>query len=43
MGDMLQCCVCEDWFHEVHLGLTSPEQVRTTHPFMYRFHAVSFM
>ena len=27
MGEMLQCCVCEDWFHEVHLGLASTEEV----------------
>jgi E3 ubiquitin-protein ligase UBR7 len=26
-GDMLQCCICEDWFHENHLGLSSLEQV----------------
>lgn len=21
LGEMLQCCICEDWFHELHLGL----------------------
>lgn len=21
LGEMLQCCICEDWFHERHLGL----------------------
>ncbi|KAG0608045.1 hypothetical protein M758_8G073600 [Ceratodon purpureus] len=21
LGEMLQCCICEDWFHEAHLGL----------------------
>ena len=21
LGEMLQCCICEDWFHECHLGL----------------------
>lgn len=26
-GEMLQCCICEDWFHETHLGLDSEEQV----------------
>ena len=27
VGEMLQCCVCEDWFHEVHLGLASADEV----------------
>ncbi|KAI5082976.1 hypothetical protein GOP47_0002719 [Adiantum capillus-veneris] len=27
MGEMLQCCICEDWFHEAHLGLASTEEV----------------
>ncbi|KAH7442950.1 hypothetical protein KP509_02G009500 [Ceratopteris richardii] len=27
MGEMLQCCVCEDWFHEGHLGLSTIEEV----------------
>lgn len=26
-GEMLQCCICEDWFHESHLGLPSSHQV----------------
>lgn len=26
-GEMLQCCICEDWFHEVHLGLALTEEV----------------
>lgn len=25
-GEMLQCCICEDWFHELHLGLPSSLQ-----------------
>lgn len=25
--EMIQCCVCEDWFHENHLGLDSSEKV----------------
>ena len=25
--EMIQCCICEDWFHENHLGLNSPEEV----------------
>lgn len=28
LGEMLQCCICEDWFHELHLGLSSSLQVR---------------
>ena len=28
LGEMLQCCICEDWFHELHLGLPSTLQVR---------------
>eukprot|EP00250_Pteridium_aquilinum_P014821 c22220_g7_i1 orf=194-1696(+) len=26
-GEMLQCCICEDWFHEDHLGLAPAEEV----------------
>jgi hypothetical protein len=26
-SEMLQCCICEDWFHEHHLGLPPPLQV----------------
>ncbi|KAL3693423.1 hypothetical protein R1sor_007074 [Riccia sorocarpa] len=26
-GEMLQCCICEDWFHETHLGLPPSLQV----------------
>ncbi|CAK9261000.1 unnamed protein product [Sphagnum jensenii] len=26
-GQMLQCCICEDWFHEHHLGLPPSLQV----------------
>ncbi|KAG6547870.1 hypothetical protein Mapa_010690 [Marchantia paleacea] len=26
-GEMLQCCICEDWFHETHLGLPPNLQV----------------
>lgn len=25
--EMIQCCVCEDWFHEEHLGLGSSDEV----------------
>ena len=24
---MIQCCLCEDWFHEEHLGLESSAEV----------------
>lgn len=24
---MIQCCICEDWFHEDHIGLDSLEKV----------------
>ena len=30
VGEMLQCCVCEDWFHEIHLGLASADEVHRT-------------
>ncbi|KAL5999005.1 hypothetical protein ACLOJK_009954 [Asimina triloba] len=25
--EMIQCCICEDWFHEKHLGLEPPEEI----------------
>ncbi|PKA55675.1 Auxin transport protein BIG [Apostasia shenzhenica] len=25
--EMIQCCICEDWFHENHLGLDSIEEI----------------
>jgi E3 ubiquitin-protein ligase UBR7 len=25
--EMIQCCICEDWFHEDHLGLSSVEEI----------------
>lgn len=25
--EMIQCCICEDWFHREHLGLDSSEKV----------------
>lgn len=25
--EMIQCCVCEDWFHEEHIGLDSSDEV----------------
>ena len=25
--EMIQCCICEDWFHENHLGLNSSDEV----------------
>ncbi|CAH9092801.1 unnamed protein product [Cuscuta epithymum] len=25
--EMIQCCVCEDWFHEQHLGLQSSDMI----------------
>ncbi|TVU00183.1 hypothetical protein EJB05_42165, partial [Eragrostis curvula] len=25
--EMIQCCICEDWFHEDHIGLTSIEEI----------------
>ncbi|KAK9094128.1 hypothetical protein Scep_025597 [Stephania cephalantha] len=25
--EMIQCCICEDWFHENHLGLESPDEI----------------
>ncbi|XP_077228883.1 PHD finger protein-like protein [Tasmannia lanceolata] len=26
-SEMIQCCICEDWFHENHIGLKSSEEV----------------
>ncbi|CAM8981938.1 unnamed protein product [Rhodiola kirilowii] len=25
--DMMQCCICEDWFHEEHLGMESCDEI----------------
>lgn len=25
--EMMQCCICEDWFHEEHIGLESPDEI----------------
>ncbi|CAH1453581.1 unnamed protein product [Lactuca virosa] len=25
--EMIQCCICEDWFHEEHLGLTNEVKI----------------
>ncbi|KAJ3694617.1 hypothetical protein LUZ60_010097 [Juncus effusus] len=25
--NMIQCCICEDWFHEDHLGLSSVDEI----------------
>ncbi|EPS65222.1 hypothetical protein M569_09557, partial [Genlisea aurea] len=25
--EMIQCCVCEDWFHEQHIGLQSSDKI----------------
>lgn len=25
--EMIQCCICEDWFHEEHMGLQSGDKV----------------
>ncbi|KAF9616362.1 hypothetical protein IFM89_029616 [Coptis chinensis] len=25
--EMIQCCICEDWFHENHLGLESSDEI----------------
>ncbi|CAA2981464.1 putative E3 ubiquitin-protein ligase UBR7 [Olea europaea var. sylvestris] len=25
--EMIQCCICEDWFHEEHIGLQSPDEI----------------
>nr|AFK33871.1 unknown [Medicago truncatula] len=25
--EMIQCCLCEDWFHEEHLGLESSDEI----------------
>lgn len=25
--EMIQCCICEDWFHEDHIGLDSAEKI----------------
>lgn len=26
--EMIQCCICEDWFHEEHLGLESTNEIQ---------------
>ncbi|XP_068666094.1 uncharacterized protein [Aristolochia californica] len=25
--EMIQCCICEDWFHENHIGLAASEEI----------------
>lgn len=30
--EMIQCCLCEDWFHEEHLGLTPSDSVGSQIP-----------
>lgn len=25
--EMIQCCICEDWFHEEHIGLSSTDKI----------------
>ncbi|CAL5356290.1 unnamed protein product [Camellia sinensis] len=25
--EMIQCCICEDWFHEEHIGLESSDEI----------------
>ncbi|KAK8603807.1 hypothetical protein V6N13_096277 [Hibiscus sabdariffa] len=25
--EMIQCCMCEDWFHEEHISLSSPNEI----------------
>lgn len=25
--EMIQCCICEDWFHEEHIGLEPSDEV----------------
>ncbi|KAL2516705.1 PHD finger protein-related [Abeliophyllum distichum] len=25
--EMIQCCICEDWFHEEHIGLQSSDEI----------------
>ncbi|KAL0727170.1 hypothetical protein Bca4012_023263 [Brassica carinata] len=30
--EMIQCCICEDWFHEEHLGLKSSDGVSSQIP-----------
>ncbi|CAN6804368.1 hypothetical protein F2Q68_00029973 [Brassica cretica] len=31
-GEMIQCCICEDWFHEEHLSLKSSDGVSSQIP-----------
>jgi E3 ubiquitin-protein ligase UBR7 len=37
LGEMLQCCICEDWFHELHLGLPPALQVHSM-PYGFGFY-----
>ncbi|CAH2078131.1 unnamed protein product [Thlaspi arvense] len=30
--EMIQCCICEDWFHEEHLGLKTSDSVSSQIP-----------
>lgn len=33
--EMIQCCLCEDWFHEEHLGLESLDEVGSSFNFKH--------
>lgn len=35
--EMIQCCICEDWFHEEHIGLWSSDKV-SVHIFRVTFY-----
>ncbi|KAL0393674.1 UNVERIFIED_CONTAM: putative E3 ubiquitin-protein ligase UBR7 [Sesamum latifolium] len=34
--EMIQCCICEDWFHEEHIGLQSTDKNIVGYAILYR-------
>lgn len=36
--EMIQCCICEDWFHEEHIGLQSGDKVSIYYFFQWFLH-----
>lgn len=38
--EMIQCCICEDWLHEEHIGLESSDEVGNLSPPQVYFHGI---
>jgi len=42
-AEMIQCCMCEDWFHEEHLGLEPSDEVRLVSSLCFHNGSKSFL